>query len=297
MAIDLCISTYSLRKWRLAKRKTMQNTVDWIAQRGVQKIEFSGITDDPIDNTPKQAGLIRKRCDQRKLTVASYCTAAELLLPPTKQKQAIALLKEQVQVAAVLGASSMRHDVTCGFANSYARFKGAKTFAAALKIIVPAIREVADYAQGLGVKTSLENHGFFMQAPKRVTRLIEAVDHPNFGLTMDMGNFLCVDADPVDAVKQCLPYAQMVHIKDFHQKLKKQMPPTGWFATPFRYALRGSILGHGVIDLPAQLKLLKRARYTGVLSLEFEGIEEPTFAVQTGLDYLRGELEKLGMLA
>ena len=297
MSTDLSISTYSLLKWRLANKKTMQDTVDWIAKTGVKKIELTGVADTATGNTLKQAALMRKHCTKRKLKVASYCTGAELLLSPAKLKEAVATLKEQVQVAATLGAPSMRHDVTGGFERGYARFKGAKTFTQALKIVVPAIREVADYAQTLGVKTSLENHGFFMQAPGRVTQLIDTVNHPNFGLTMDMGNFLCVDADPVDAVKQCVKYAQMVHIKDFQQKLKKQMPPIGWFATPTRYALRGSILGHGIIDLPAQLKLLKRAKYSGVLSLEYEGIEEPAFGVQTGLDYLRGELEKLGMLA
>jgi sugar phosphate isomerase/epimerase len=296
MPLSLCISTYSLLKWRRAQGKSLRQTIDFIAQTGVSHIEFSGLEDKAVQSPTKQATLLKNHCVKRRLKVANYCTPAQLLLPPTKQKQAINALKEQVQIAAALGAPSMRHDVAWGFDRDYPQFKGPKTFTQALKIVVPAIREVADYAQTLGVRTSLENHGFFMQAPGRVTRLIEAVDHPNFGLTMDMGNFLCVDSDPVDAVKQCVGYAQMVHVKDFHRKPIKQMPPTGWFATPTPFALRGAILGHGMIDIPAQLKLLKRAKYNGVLSLEFEGIEEPTFAVQTGLDYLRGQLSALKMI-
>jgi sugar phosphate isomerase/epimerase len=71
------------------------------------------------------------------------------------------------------------------------------------------------------------------------------------------------------------------------------MPETGWFATPTNIALRGAIAGHGVLDLPAQLKLLKQAGYNGFLSLEFEGMEEPTQAITLGLDYLRATLKKL----
>ena len=68
------------------------------------------------------------------------------------------------------------------------------------------------------------------------------------------------------------------------------MPPEGWFETPTEIALRGAIVGHGVIDIPAQLKLLKEAGYDHYLSLEFEGIEEPTKAITMGLAYLRGML-------
>ncbi len=296
MSVTLGISTYSLLKWRRAANKSVLQTINWIAQTGVSHIEFSGLADKALQNPLRQATLIQTQCDKQGLKVASYCTPAELLLSPAKQKSAIRQLKQQVDIAATLGAPSMRHDVTRGFDAGYARFKGPKTFAQALKIVTPAIQEVAEYAQSLGVKTSLENHGFFMQHPDRVCKLIETVNHPNFGLTLDMGNFMCVDADPVKAVKQCLPYAQMVHVKDFHRKPKKQAPPTDWFATPTKYALRGAIVGHGEIDIPAQLKLLKRARYNGVLSLEFEGMEEPTFAVQTGLDYLKQELTKIKML-
>jgi sugar phosphate isomerase/epimerase len=105
-----------------------------------------------------------------------------------------------------------------------------------------------------------------------------------------------VNDDPVAAVARLARYAVMVHIKDFHVKPKKQMPPTGWFATPTRLALRGAIVGHGVIDIPAQLRLLKKAGYHGYLSLEFEGMEEPTQAIRLGLDYTREQLQAIKAL-
>ena len=73
---------------------------------------------------------------------------------------------------------------------------------AVLKHIVPAIREITEYGASKGVKTSLENHGFYMQQSTRVEKLIKAVKHPNYGLTIDLGNFLCVNEDPVQAVKR-----------------------------------------------------------------------------------------------
>lgn len=58
------------------------------------------------------------------------------------------------------------------------------------------IRQVADYAQSLGIRTCTENHGRIMQDSDRVEYLIRAVDHPNYGWLVDMGNFLCADEEP-----------------------------------------------------------------------------------------------------
>src|SRR5207244_4507600 len=142
------------------------------------------------------------RCEKSNLPIVSYCVVAELLTTPNQQRRTIEQLKRQVDTAAELGAPSMRHDVTRGFNDNVKSVKVPHTFAAALKIVIPAIREVADYAQRKGVRTSLENHGFFMQESRRVEKLIKTVAHPNFGLTLDMGNFLCVNEDPLSAVKR-----------------------------------------------------------------------------------------------
>jgi sugar phosphate isomerase/epimerase len=219
------------------------------------------------------------------LKVASYCVGAEFLVNPAEQRKLIERLKREVDAAHVLGAATMRHDVTRG--------DGAKSFAATLKAVVGPIREVADYAAARNIRTSLENHGFYMQESRRVQKLIRAVDHENFGLTIDLGNFLCVNEDPTAATRRLAKYVIMAHAKDFHVRPKKTMPPAGWFATPTNIALRGAIAGHGVVDLPAQLRLLRRAGYDGYLSLEFEGMEEPAKAILLGLDYLKATLARL----
>jgi inosose dehydratase len=95
-------------------------------------------------------------------------------------------------------------------------------------------------------------------------------------------------------VARLVKYAAMVHAKDFHVRPKKTIPPSGWFRTPKSIALRGAIVGHGAIDVPRQLRLIKKAGYDGYLSLEFEGMEEPMHGIRLGLEYLRGELAKIG---
>lgn len=294
--MKLCVSSYSLSRWRRENKKTLEDSMKVVAGLGVPAMEFSGLAGSRhtrVTDTVELAKRVRAEATKLKLDIPSYCVGGELMVTGTALKDEIARRKKEVDVAAALGARSTRQDVTRGFPE---KWTGPKTFAAALKHIVPALREVADYGQEKGVVVTLENHGFYMQESLRIQKLIETVNHENYRLTLDMGNFLCMNEDPVQAVERLVKYAVMVHAKDFHVRPKKMMPPSGWFATPTPIALRGAIVGHGEIDVVAELKLLKKAKYNGYLSLEFEGMEEPDKAVELGLEFLRTNLKAIGAL-
>lgn len=293
--IHLAVCTYSMSRWQREHGKSLLHVIDCLAEQGVTAIEFSGIDKTDPAKVLRRAATLRKRCEKHGLNIIGYCVGAELLRDPRPQAQAITNVKRHVDIAQTLGVPVMRHDITHGDFTALKKHTGPTTFNAALKIVIPAIREIADYAATRNIKTSLENHGFYCQAPNRVEKIITKVNHPNFGLTMDTGNFLCVNADPVAAVKQLVKYAFHIHVKDFHIKPKKSAPTTGWIHTPTSIAIRGAITGHGQVDIPAQLKLIRQAGYDGYLSLEFEGLEAPVFAVNEGLSYLEREMKKLKM--
>lgn len=294
--MKLCVSTYSLWRWRSDFGKTLEDTIDFVADNGAAAIEFSGLDDKAKDNPLKRAAELRNYATKRGLAVPSYCVGAELLVPADKQKETIAQVKRDIDIAAELGAKSMRHDVTRGWGDHSKGVPGKQNFNTALAYIVPAVREITEYGATKGVKTTLENHGFYMQASTRVEQLINMVDHPNYGLTIDMGNFLCANENPIDAVTTMVKYAFMAHVKDFHIKPKEQAPNVGWIHTPTSVAIRGAIVGHGNIDIPRQLRILKEAGYNWYLSLEFEGLEESSFGVKTGLEWLREQLKAIDAL-
>ena len=129
-----------------------------------------------------------------------------------------------------------------------------------------------------------ENHGFFSQDSQRVEKLYNAVDHPNFALLCDMGNFLCADEDPALAVARVAPYAQYVHAKDFIWKSYKDADPgEGAFRTRAGNFLRGTIVGHGNVPVQQCLHILKAAGFDGAIAIEFEGVETPCTALRIGL--------------
>ena len=193
-------------------------------------------------------------------------------------------LKGQVDIAATLGAPSMRHDATGGFPD---RANNLSDFIEALPIVAKGYAGVTKYAVDKGVKTMIENHGFFFQDSNRLEALLNKVDHPNFGVLIDIGNFLCADEEPTQAVKRLAPYAFHVHAKDFHIKCPASDPGEGWFRSRGGVPLRGAIVGHGNVDTKRCIELLKEGGYDGYLSIEFEGMEDNRRALQIGFANLQ----------
>ncbi len=107
------------------------------------------------------------------------------------------------------------------------------------------------------------------------------MDRPNFRTTLHIGNFLYVDESPLVGVSKNLPYAKMVHLKDFY--IRHADPGEGWFRSAYGTYLRGTILGHGDINVREVLQIMKTQEYKGYVSLEFEGMEGPEQGVRIGL--------------
>ena len=118
--------------------------------------------------------------------------------------------------------------------------------------------------------------------------LVLAVDHKNFGLLVDMGNFMCADETSTTALARVMPYAFHVHAKDFLWKPGTQpAPDDSWFPTRVGNHLRGTVLGHGAVSVAQCVNYVKKTGYDATLSLEFEGLEEPLDAIRRGHLYLR----------
>ncbi|MBW4837903.1 MAG: sugar phosphate isomerase/epimerase, partial [Paenibacillaceae bacterium] len=137
------------------------------------------------------------------------------------------------------------------------------------------------------ITTSLENHGYYVQASDRVQAVIHAVDRPNYKTTLDIGNFVCVDENPVIAVKKNIGYASMVHIKDFYVRPENRNPGAGWFRSAGGQYLRGAIAGQGDLDLWEILRIVKASGYDGYLSIEYEGMEDCRQGTRIAFDNVR----------
>lgn len=252
---------------------------------GFDGIEFVGRTffkereeDEAI------AREIRAFCEEIGLEIVAYTVGANLLDEDIeKQKNE---LFHCIDIAAILGAPLLRHDA----AFSLKSLPGYR-WQDGIVDMAPVIREITEYAAARGIRTCTENHGLIYQAPDRVERLIRTVNHPNYGWLVDVGNFLCADADPVQALITAAPYAFHVHVKDFLFKSGKELAPEGFMTTAGGNYLRGTVPGHGIVPIPQCLNILKKSGYDGYVSLEFEGLEQNIKALELGAAYLKRVLE------
>ena len=286
------VSSYSFWAYLNDGRLDNVSVIEKAAQLGFEGIEYSGIgvpaTDPKVMDAARK---IREAAAKAKMPIVSYTIGADFLRAAGGWEAEVERLKGEVRVAAALGVKMMRHDATQGFPKDHA---GPADFAAALPILAKACRAATEFAEGLGIRTTVENHGFFAQDSERCEQLMKAVGHKNFGALVDIGNFLCADENPVAAVRRMAPYAFHCHVKDFHPKpAQASEPGRGWFKSRGGNYLRGSIVGHGNVDVPACLAAMKAAGYDGWLSIEFEGMEDNLLALGIGAENLKKYVAKL----
>lgn len=249
----------------------------------VEAVDFVNFQGDPEERKAKALEL-KQVAHECGLSISSLAIGADFLNGSDGDTQKeIQRVKEYVDLAALMGAPRMRHDITQGYKGE--RYQ---SYESLIPVLAEAVRDVADYAAQKGVLTMTENHGFFSQDSQRVEKLYTAVNHPNFGLLCDMGNFLCADEDPALAVARVAPYTRYVHAKDFIRKsFNSDDPGEGAFRSRSGNFLRGTIIGHGCMPVKQCLHILKAAGFDGTVSIEFEGLEPSVDAVRIGLANLK----------
>ncbi|MFY1597595.1 sugar phosphate isomerase/epimerase family protein [Micromonospora sp. WMMD737] len=276
-------SSYSFYQQLRTNRMSLLEVIDWIGASDATHMEIATVSLSPeisndtstLDQDPGFVQEIKTRAADQGVTLSNLVVPADLL--GADAEKSMQRVKRHIEVAAALDIKLFRHDV----AKWAHRAKDIAEFEALLPRMVEACKEIARYAAPYGITTSVENHGLLMNGGERVRRLIHLVDEPNFKTTLDVGNFMSVDDNPVVSVAENAPYASIVHLKDFY--VRSQYPGEGWHHTPGGTYLLGSIVGYGDLDMRRIVRGIVDAGYDGFVSIEFEGIEECLMANPIGL--------------
>jgi sugar phosphate isomerase/epimerase len=251
--------------------RLLQDVLDEAVNAGCEAIELNGrptvhqgLWEEPVDYQ-----AIRQAVEERGLAITSlgaYCDFAKT----TNQALAgqVTQLIDYCRVAREMGIPVVRAfagDVVEGYALDDLYPRLVDGFKAVTK-------EVADW----GLQIGIENHGRLINNGDQLYRLIQDVDSPILGVTLDTGNFCWAGASVEEAhrfMKKLAPMTVNVHVKD-GRYLDGQ-----W---PFVPA------GRGEIDLPAVLSILHEAGYEGPVVSEYEGPSDFIPATIESVAYLRG---------
>src|SRR5882762_797310 len=131
------------------------------------------------------------------------------------------------------------------------------------KWCIECIEKCIPKAEQCGVVMALENHWGLSRTPEGQLRLINAVPSPWLGALMDTGNFM---EDPYDKLKMIAP-------KTVYAQAKTYYGGGEWYTLD--------------LDYQRIAKILYDAGYTGYISLEFEGKQNPDEAVPKSIALLR----------
>jgi sugar phosphate isomerase/epimerase len=128
---------------------------------------------------------------------------------------------------------------------------------------IESIEKCLPKAAQCGVMLALENHWGLSRTPEGQLRIVNAISSPWLGALLDTGNFL---EDPYDKLKQVAPKTVYVQAKTYDGGGE-------WYTLD--------------LDYPRIAKILLDAGYSGYVSLEFEGKENPDLAVPRSIEVLR----------
>lgn len=273
------VSSYSFSQYINSRKLTQISAVAKAKELGFEAIEFTELTPPEGVSQMEYAKQIKAEAARCGIEISAYVVGANLAQADPSAE--IERLKGCIDVANALGVKLFRHDAM----SSYDVFR---SFDQALLTLASAVRQITEYAQTLGIQTMVENHGYICQDSERVERLVNAVNHPNFGTLVDMGNFLCADDEPAKAVSKVANLAFLVHAKDFKKiEFIDRRNDEGYFETRGCNLLKGTTVGKGIVPVAQCIAILKRAGYDGYVDVEFEGTEDCISALAEGLRFLR----------
>ena len=280
------VTSYSFQKYLNEGKYNHLTLIEKVKEMGFDAIEY---TDLMVPQGMTEAEFAEKIAEEAKrcsLEIANYTIGADFINGSDGDfEKEVERVKAKVDVASILGVKGMRHDATGGFRGEDKAYKG---FDQALPILIEGCRQVTEYAETKGIKTMVENHGFFCQDSQRVEKLVTGVAHKNFGLLLDVGNFLCADENPVEAFGRLINYIAYAHAKDFYVRSGMGYNPgCGFFKSRGGNYLRGAIIGQGDAPVKQCVQIAKNAGYDGYFSVEFEGIEDPEMGIAQGLKNLK----------
>ena len=289
--MKISVSSWSFMQYITQGKMTQFDAIAIAKEIGFDAIEFVDLkpNDNPtLEEQIEYAKKLKAEADRLGMEINAYTIGSNMCKPTDyEDDMEFIRLKGQLQVAKALGAKIMRHDSLW----TLDRFR---SFDLSVPTLAKNFRRVTEYAETLGIKTCFENHGHICQDYDRVEKLYNAIDHNNFGLLLDMGNFLCADNDPVMAYSRLAPYAIHAHAKDFTiiSGIEPKPERAHAFTRGGNYRISEAI-GEGIVPVKQCIRILKLAGYDGYLSIEYEGQDDCIEGITRGFKNLKRFVEEV----
>jgi sugar phosphate isomerase/epimerase len=256
--LKLSVAAYSYRDYLTDKSRNFDlfKFVDISADMALDAVEPTAYY-FPADVDASYLHRLQQYAFRLGLDISGTAIGNNFCLPPGPERdQQLALTRTWIDRAAELGAPVIRI-----FAGHVPR---GGDEAQAVAWAIEGIRASLPYAAEKGVTLALENHGGITSTPEQMLKIIQPIEAPNFGVNLDTGNFHT--ADPYADLERLAPYAVNVQVKTEIQRKGRSQEEA---------------------DLARVIQILRDARYSGYVVLEYEAAEDPMTAIPRHIKTLR----------
>ncbi len=246
------------------------NTADYSSKEDLFKVSMAGYSflNFNIDETLK----MMKRMDVHYLCIKDFH------LPLDSTDAQIAEFHAKLASMGVTGYGvgpiymTSEQAVDNGFA--YAKRVGVKTLVGVPNYeLLPYVdKKVKEYDLNYAIHIHGPDIELFPNAKSVIDR-VQNLD-PRIGMCLDIGHDMRDGFDPVDDLKKYYKRVFDIHIKD---------------VTAANKSGTTCEMGRGVIDIPAFVRMLRKVKYSGACSLEFEkDMKDPLAGLAESIGYFKG---------
>lgn len=268
----IAVSTYSYWQFRNKELRSIENCIDLAADMGFDGVEILHRQMEREGNDYLQR--LKRRAFLLGLDLCGFSTHQTFLSPDKQVRQKnIDHTIRCIELAYALGIPTIRVNTgTWGTSRNFNELMKNKGIEPPLKgytdddafpWVIDSLGACLKVAEQRGVTMGLENHWGLGRTAKGVIRIVEAVKSQWLQVTLDTGNFL---EDMYDQMDMLAPRATLVQAKTYYGG-------GTWYTLD--------------IDYGRVATLLRKHRYRGYISLEFEGNENPKTGVPRSLETLR----------
>jgi sugar phosphate isomerase/epimerase len=257
--LKLSLAAYSYRDYLSGPKKTMDlfGFLELAADLGLDAVEPTSyyfaedVGTDYLHRLKQRAFLLG-------LDISGTAVMNDFCLPPGPERDKnVAHVRAWIDHAAELDAPTLRI-----LSGNWIQGTPDKELA---RRVISTIDELTPLAVEKGVTLALENHGGGVTTTdEELLSVVRAVEGPNFGVNLDTGNFH--GEDPYAEIARVVPYAVNVQVKiEIRRKGKSKEPA----------------------DLARVIRILRDAKYSGYVVLEYNAPEDAMAAVPRYVKTLR----------
>jgi sugar phosphate isomerase/epimerase len=268
----IAVSTYSFWQFRRNDLRDIGKCIDTAAEMGFDGVEILHRQMESDENGYLQG--LKRRAFANGLDLCGFSTHQSFVSPDKEfRDKNIEHTERCIELAYRLGIPTIRVNTgrwgTIKDFDELMRQKGIEPRLEGYSDddgfawVIDSLEQCLKKAEECGVVLGLENHWGLGRTAAGVLRVVDAIRSPWLQVTLDTGNFL---EDMYDQMEQLAPRAVLVQAKTY-------------FGGGTWYTID--------IDYDRVATMLRRHRYTGYISLEFEGKDDPLSGVSKSLELLR----------